>query len=288
MNIEILTEQILQKMPNISKCRKQFLVHLFSVFMIVRGRYNFENISRYGGLDEGIYRNWFGKPFDFMEFNLTLLSILEKEERIIVFDPSYLPKSGNKTVGTGYYWSGCAGSTKYGLEIGGFASVGLETQTALHLKAVQTIKDKSVSFFEFYAEQMRLEEKELKKVSSIAVFDAFFSREPFVSSITTLGFTMISKFAKNTVLMYPYLGERSGKPGRPKKYETKVDKTGLLETVDKVRDVTKSFDEGVMTTLTSEPFLINSLTISGDLYAAIPPEIPIKIFFPIRKLIFKN
>jgi hypothetical protein len=57
-----------------------------------------------------------------------------------------LLKRGKKTAGVGYFWSRCAGSTKYGIEIGGFASVGLETQTALHLTALQTIKDKSVSF----------------------------------------------------------------------------------------------------------------------------------------------
>jgi hypothetical protein len=64
----------------------------------------------------------------------------------------------------------------------------------------------------------------LRKVSSIAVFDAYFSKEPFVSAITNLDFTMISKFAKNTVLKYPYLGEKSGKPGRPQKYDGIVEK----------------------------------------------------------------
>ena len=211
-------------MPNINKWQRDFLVHLFSTFMIVRGRYNFENISRYGELNECIYRNWYAQPFEFMEFNLTLLDILDKEDRIVVFDPSYLPKSGKKTAGVGYFWSGCAGSTKYGIEIGGFASVGLETQTALHLTALQTIKNKSVSFLDYYAQQFESQAEELRKVSSIAVFDAYFSKEPFVSAITNLDFTMISKFAKNIVLKYPYLGEKSGKPGRPQKYDGIVEK----------------------------------------------------------------
>lgn len=165
------------------------------------------------------------KSFDFMEFNLTLLNVLEQEERMLVFDPSYLPKSGKKTAGIGYFWSGCAGSVKYGIEMGGFASVGLKTQTALHLTALQTIKEKSISFLDFYGQQVKLQAEELKKVSSITVFDAYFSKEPFVSVITDLGFTMVSKFAKNTVLKYPYLGKKTGKPGRPKKYEGVVDKT---------------------------------------------------------------
>jgi len=227
MSIETLSNDILEKMPNINKWQRDFLVHLFSTFMIVRGRYNFENLSRYGGLNECIYRSWYSKSFNFMEFNLTLLDGLEKEERIVVFDPSYLPKSGKKTAGLGYFWSGCAGSVKRGIEIGGFASVGLYTQTALHLTALQTLKDKSVSFLDYYAQQFKSQAEELRKVSSIAVFDAYFSREPFVSAITELDFTVVSKLAKNAVLKYPYLGKRTGKPGRPQKYEGVVDKKQL-------------------------------------------------------------
>ena len=70
--------------------------------------------------------------------------------------------------------------------------------------------------------------------------------------------------------------------------DVKVDKTGFLETVDNESGVTKSLEEGVIITLTSDPFFIKCLTISGDLYAAIPPVTPTKTFFPIRKLIFKN
>ncbi len=227
MSIEILINHILEKMPNINKWQRDFLVHLFSTFLIVRGRYNFENLSRYGGLNECVYRSWYSKSFDFMEFNLILLDGLEKEERIVVFDPSYLPKNGKKTAGLGYFWSGCAGSLKRGIEIGGFAAVGLDTQTALHLTAVQTLKEKSVSFLDYYLQQFKLQAEELRKVSSIAVFDAYFSREPFISAITALDFTVVSKLAKNAVLKYPYLGERTGKPGRPQKYEGVVDKKQL-------------------------------------------------------------
>ena len=149
MSIKTLSSRALEKMPKVNKWQRNFLIHLFSTFMIVRGRYNFENISRYGGLNECIYRSWYSKPFDFLEFNITLLDELEKEKRIIVFDPSYLPKSGKKTAGLGYFWSGCAGRVKRGIEIGGFASVGLNTQTALHLTALQTTKNKSVSFLDY-------------------------------------------------------------------------------------------------------------------------------------------
>ena len=57
------------------------------------------------------------------------------------------------------------------------------------------------------------------------------------------------------------------------------EKTSLLETVDNVKGVTNFFDEGVITTLTLQLSFISCRINKGILYAAIPPEIPTKIFF---------
>jgi len=42
---------------------------------------------------------------------------------LIALDPSYIDKSGKKTLGAGWFWYGCANQAKWGLEIGGIASV---------------------------------------------------------------------------------------------------------------------------------------------------------------------
>jgi hypothetical protein len=52
---------------------------------------------------------------------------------VIAFDPSYINKSGKKTPGLGWYWSGCAGQAKWGLEIGGLAAIDLDNHTAFPL-----------------------------------------------------------------------------------------------------------------------------------------------------------
>lgn len=41
----------------------------------------------------------------------------------IAVDPIYISKSGKKTPNVGTFWSGCASSTKHGLEIMGLALV---------------------------------------------------------------------------------------------------------------------------------------------------------------------
>ncbi|VAW25121.1 hypothetical protein MNBD_BACTEROID01-833 [hydrothermal vent metagenome] len=68
-------------------------------------------------------------------------SVLFSPDSAIAFAPSYISKSGKKTPGLGYFWPGCAGKAKWGLEIAGLAAIDIENHTAFHLEAVQTVTD---------------------------------------------------------------------------------------------------------------------------------------------------
>ena len=228
MNVATLTALILDKMPDIGKWQPDFIIQLMSLLLTIRGRHNFENLSRYGSFNEATYRIRYEKAFAFEHFNEHLILSMPEEERIIAFDPSYLPKSGKHTPGTGYFWSGCANATKYGLEIGGFASVGLRSRTALHLYAKQTIgQDHYDSLLDYYASLVVDQAEGLKAVSDILVADGYFWRRPFVEAVTQAGFTLISKLPSNAVLQYPHLGPRIKRRGRPPKYQGRVDRLRL-------------------------------------------------------------
>ena len=73
MSIKTLTEQILNKLPRIGQWQHNFILHLFPLWMVIRGRYNFVNLSRYGEYIEDTYRNNFARPFDFLSFNQQLV-----------------------------------------------------------------------------------------------------------------------------------------------------------------------------------------------------------------------
>lgn len=231
MSVETLTRLILNKMPDIGKWQRDFMIHLMPLLLTIRGRHNFENLSRYGSFNEATYRVRYEGGFDFEQFNEELILSLPEEERIIAFDPSYLPKSGKYTPGTGYFWSGCANATKYGLEISGLASVGLESRTALHLYARQTIgQDRYDSLLDYYASIVLDQADRLKAVSDIFVADGYFWRRPFVDAVTQAGFRFISKLPGNAVLKYPYLGPKPNRRGRPPKYQGRVDPLNLDST----------------------------------------------------------
>src|SRR5690606_33826251 len=96
---------------------------------------------RWGELGEDTYRHNFGRSFDWLAFNVVLAKETLSAHVALAFDPCFIPKSGKHTPGIGYFYSGCAGREQRGLEFSGIAAIDLAQKTALHLEAVQTIKE---------------------------------------------------------------------------------------------------------------------------------------------------
>lgn len=230
MSIKILTEQILDKISGIDKRRRDFIIHLFTLWLSIRGRYNYVNLARYGKYGEDTYRNNSSRSFPFLEFNRKLVQQYLSTSCIIAFDPTHISKSGKHTDGTGYYYSGCAGREKWGLEFGGIAAIDLQDKTALHLQAVQTLHEpKNGSILEYYAKQITSRCEELKKVSSLIAVDAYFSRAPFVDALLEEDFHVVTRLRKDVVMRYLYHGPKRKGRGRPKKYAGKIDPKKLDE-----------------------------------------------------------
>lgn len=224
MSIGALTRTILHKMPELSKRKRDFFIHLMSLLVSLRGRFNFMNLSRWGIFNELTYRQHFGKAFDFMTFNSALVLGHCSGQLVITFDPSYLSKSGRHTYGLGRFWSGCARQVKKGLELAGFCCVDLGQWTAMHLYGCQTVPVEGQGLMDFYISLLRELSAELLKISKILCVDAYFSRHDYVAAALACGFTLISRLRYDAVLYYLYTGPRAGKRGRPKTYDGKVDK----------------------------------------------------------------
>ena len=104
MSIKILTEQILHKIPKVGKCQRDFIVHLFSLWLSIRGRHNYVNLARYGKYGEDTYRQNASRLFPFLRFNSLLVEQYFGKDRLIAFDPTYVSISGNHTCGAGYFY----------------------------------------------------------------------------------------------------------------------------------------------------------------------------------------
>ncbi|MBI5218510.1 MAG: transposase [Bacteroidia bacterium] len=222
---------IIDKMGNINKSRKKFLTHIFILYLGLRGRYNFLGMERYGQNSEQTYRNNFEKQFDFLTFNTELIRRSCSKNLITVFDPSYIPKSGKKTEHIGTFWSGCAQKAKRGLEIGGFAVVDLENNTAFSLEAVQTptaqeLNPKGKTLVSHYA-SLTIERKDiLLSFSKYQVVDGYFAKREYIIPVTTeTDLEIISKLRNDANLSYVYKGQPTGRQGRPKVLDGKIKMT---------------------------------------------------------------
>lgn len=223
-----LISPILTKLGNLTKSRRDFILSVMLLYLSLRGRYTFLGMSRYGSYCEKSYRLHFEEPFDFLAFNKSLVLEQVSGERILAFDPSYLPKSGCKTPLVGKFWSGVLGKAVQGLELGALAVVDIKEHTAFHLEAIQTpnqavLKAKGQSLVEHYSETILARSSQLLEVADYLVVDAYFSKENFVTPIIESGLKLISKLRKDANLNYLYDGKQKKGRGRPRKFSGKVE-----------------------------------------------------------------
>ena len=230
-------ETILDKIGGLSKPRQNFIRSILLLFLSIRGRYTFKGMERYGTYCEKTYRLHFEQDFDFLTFNSELIHQSLSGNLILVFDPSYLPKSGKQTPHLGKFWSGCLGKAIKGIEIGGLGVVDVENNTAFSLESIQTpgpseLADKGQSLIDHYAQIIISRKERLESLSSYLAVDGYFSKQTFVDPIMNhTDLELIGKLRKDADLKYLYLGPRKKAKGRPRKFVGKI----KLNKIDKRR-----------------------------------------------------
>lgn len=224
-----LISSMIDKLPNINLWRRTFLIETLILFLSIRGRINFLQLARYGKYKEQRYRQQFEKPFDFLAFNKELTLSRGSGRYAIAFDPSYVTKSGKKTPGVGWYWSGCANKARWGLEIGGLAAIDIDNHTAFHLEAVQTLNPDGQNLCDWYAGVISDRQDTLKSISGNLVADAWFSKKSFADQVISSGMHLVSRLRDDADLKYLCKELPTGKKGRPRKYSGKIN----IDTIDK-------------------------------------------------------
>jgi hypothetical protein len=212
----------------LNKSRKDFILSVLWHISSIKGRINFSQLGRFSPLCEQTFRNHFEKAFDFFSFNKNLINQRVSIERVIAFDPSFIPKAGKSTYGRGRFWSGVAGAAKWGLDIGGFAVVDIINNTAFHLNAWQTpsaeeLVEKGLNLLTYYASLVTENAVKFKEFSNYIVADAYFSKRPFVIEVQSCGLELISRLRVDSVLKYKFTGSLTGKKGAPRKFDGLVD-----------------------------------------------------------------
>ena len=235
----------------LNKTFKANIIEILILIMCIPRKINFLQFGRYGRRGEQRYRQTFRKDFDWLCFNMNLAADRFQygmKRLAIAIDPSYVSKAGKNTPHIGRFWSGCASAVKHGLEILGIALVDADIKDAMMLRAVQTqntseLDAKEMNLNQWYLSVLKKYSSELLKITTLLVADAAFSNRPFVEGLKDIGFSLISRLRSNAVLYYIYEGPRSGKKGRPKIKDGKIDFANPDKTRMKRLDV--DADQGV-------------------------------------------
>ncbi len=234
-----ICEQALSSVAKLNKSFKKFIIETMICYLSITGRVNFSQMARFSTSCESRFRQNFKKRFDWVKFNTSFTSPSDGHLRAIAIDPCFIPKSGKKTPGLGYFWSGTACAAKMGLEILGMALVDAVERTAVFLAATQTImdskqkkgtqkkgkskKDNLDTLLGLYLKAFARHADSFWKLTHLVVADAFFANNTFVTGLDQLAFDLVSRFRDNIRLRYLYKGPKQKKPGRPKKFDGKVD-----------------------------------------------------------------
>src|SRR3954452_15553398 len=93
-----LVNAILKQMPGLSQPQRTVLATLFVTILVLRGRVNFRNLSRYCDYAERTIARQFRAPFDWADFHQRVLmtALDPRAELVSAHDASSIPKSGTK------------------------------------------------------------------------------------------------------------------------------------------------------------------------------------------------
>lgn len=236
--ISSIVTSALNRSAKVRKNFQTFFLETMILILTTYGKINYLSLARHGKSCESRFRQNFKQKFDWCAFNSEILLADREHVAAIALDHSFIPKSGKKTPGLGYYWSGCAASTKRGLEILGFSQVVPGVADARFLFAEQTIPVVTKGRTPFYLEHMKdrrdnqtarclrsihAHRDQLLKISGVLVGDCLFASYNFVTGAIALGFDVVSRLRDDAVLQYLYTGPQKTGRGRKKELDGEVD-----------------------------------------------------------------
>jgi hypothetical protein len=211
----------INKLSGVNKPCRQFFSWLFERWWMVPVRYNFLNLSRYGGYSEKTIRNQFSHKFPFVNLFHELFAPLKKKHCIAAFDPTYINKSGESTYGTGLFWSGTNNQVKKGMEAGCLALIDREDHTAYSLEVVQT-PAATENLMDHYAQAIISRKEDIQAYTDVLTVDGYFMKEGFINAMHNIGLKVITKARHDSNMRYLYKGPQHKGPGRKKVFDGKV------------------------------------------------------------------
>src|ERR671937_1096578 len=228
-----IVNDILQQIPGLGQPQRKFLATLFVTILVLHGRVNFRNLSRYCDYSERTIARQFRKPFDWPDFHQRVLmtALAPPSELISAHDASFIAKSGKQTFGLGHFFNGCASRAERGLEISTLAVVEVTRRCAFTLAVAQTPPgdDEAGSQpaheetrVDFYRQQLREQRHRLPPQVTYHCVDGYFAKKKYLDEAVRLNLHPITKLRCDADCRFLYTGPHPKRRGARRKYDGKV------------------------------------------------------------------
>ena len=239
--------RLLRNILALAPCGKpqaSHFAHLMELLQWLPERVNFTHLERYGGWSVRTHARWFGRPFPFARLAVAALGALLPRPvgELLVLDASFVPKSGSRTWGLGWFWSGMARAARRGLEVSLLAAVDIEAGGAYPLCARQspgavpsrrqtcgaaTGRETTVEAgLALLREVLAAGAREILQVRWVAA-DGGYSTRTFVEGVRALGLHIVGRLRKDAVLRFRYTGPHARRPGRRRQFDGRFDRRDL-------------------------------------------------------------
>jgi hypothetical protein len=226
-----MVENILRQMPGLGQPQRKFLATLFVTILVLRGRVNFRNLSRYCDYSERTIPRQFRAPFDWPDFHqrVLLTALAPHSELISAHDASFISKSGKQTFGLGHFFNGCASRAERGLEISTLAVVDVTRRCAFTLASAQTPPGEAATQAEpeetrvdFYKQQLRAHRHRLPSDITYHCVDGYYAKKKYIDEVVSLRLHAITKLRSDADCVFLYTGPHPKRRGARRKYDGKV------------------------------------------------------------------
>jgi DDE superfamily endonuclease len=218
----------------IRKTQATFLNLLCALILAIPGRINYANLERFSTRNEKTFRNWPEKPIEWVHIAAGVVQTLQVHKRmgsrfILGTDCTNLRKAGKHTPGIAKFWDSKLGKAVPSLELSCCTLIDLEYRQAIPVHALQTpsVLPADESRVDHYVGHVQdvlgTLPAYLRAQVECVVGDAYYAKKTFVDGVNRAGLAFVGKLRVDANLKYKYTGLRTGKPGRPKQFDEKVD-----------------------------------------------------------------
>ena len=239
----LLLPTILSDLP-FGKPQRAYLADLLPQLAGLPGRPTYRHLARFGDRCPHTHSRQASRPCDFAALNLAGLCAVVPYAHELAWagDSTFLPKSGRKLPGTGWRWHNGEGRVAWGQQAEVLSVVDLKEHCSYPVHGC--LQPASAPRSRRRARRSRPPRAEVAAMLALLdgalavehrpdidvfVGDGHYACEPMVKGLEARGLILVGKLRRDAALFVPWTEPPTGRPGRPRKYAGRFDRTRIGE-----------------------------------------------------------